>query len=182
MSVHGGGCYRWDNIAMAPILFNHNSRIFWSFDDEKSVALKSRYVDAYNLRGIMFWELSGDDSTGSLLKAIYKRDMAPDSATLSRKENNKVTAPEEIKITSPLSPAILKKGTSVAVTTDASKYAGKIIKVEFFLDGKSIGFDAKAPHSWAWFNVQKGRHTLSAAATDINGRIINSPMVSVNVQ
>ncbi|MGE5351884.1 MAG: glycosyl hydrolase family 18 protein [Acidobacteriota bacterium] len=177
-----GFCYNWDNVAMAPILFNHNSRTFWSFDDEKSVALKSRYVDAYNLRGIMFWELSGDDSSGSLLKAIYNRDMSVNPSMANMKTKNIKPGLKEIKITSPEGSASLKRGNSVIITTDASKYAGQLIRVEFFVDDKPIGFDTKAPFSWVWFNMQKGSHNLRAVATDANRLRINSAVVSVNVE
>lgn len=177
--THQGFCYRWDNIAMAPILFNHNSRTFWSFDDEKSAALKSRYVDAYNLRGIMFWEISGDDEKGSLLNAIYSGNVQEDSTKLKAKYE--ASPLNEIKITSPTGSVKLKKGSSVIITTNASDYAGQIIKVEFFADNKSLGSDAKAPFSWVWFNIPKGKHELKAAATDLRGQLVNSQIVTVDV-
>ena len=51
----------WDNFAMAPYLYNAEKKIFWTFDTPESVALKIHYVDPYNLRGLMFWEITGDD-------------------------------------------------------------------------------------------------------------------------
>src|SRR5690606_37967329 len=65
----------WDVKSMAPYLFNHQDSIFLSHDDEQSIALKSRYVDAYDLRGLMFWEISGDDSIGTLVNTIFTRSM-----------------------------------------------------------------------------------------------------------
>lgn len=177
-----GYCYNWDNLAMAPILFNHSSRTFWSYDDEKSVALKSRYADAYKLRGIMFWELSGDDPKGSLLNAIYSRNMTEDPAAVNLKAKNMGDEIKEIKVTSPLSLAGLKEGSSVVVTTNASEYGDQIIKVEFFLDNKLLGADTNTPYSWAWFNIQKGKHELKAVATGAKGRKINSQNVILNVE
>lgn len=53
-------------------LFNPQTGVFWSFDDPTSLALKMDYVKKKKLGGVMFWELSGDDENGSLLKAIYR--------------------------------------------------------------------------------------------------------------
>lgn len=53
-------------------MFNPQTKEFWSFDDPTSLSVKMDYVKRMNLGGVMFWELTGDDSSGSLLKAIYK--------------------------------------------------------------------------------------------------------------
>lgn len=43
---------------------------FWSFDDPVSASWKADYANCRLLRGMMFWELSGDDPAGSLLGAM----------------------------------------------------------------------------------------------------------------
>jgi chitinase len=43
---------------------------FWSFDDPVSLGTKAGYTLDQGLRGIMFWELSGDDPTASLVRAL----------------------------------------------------------------------------------------------------------------
>ena len=43
---------------------------FWSFDDPQSASWKADYANSRGLRGVMFWELSGDDPAGTLLKAL----------------------------------------------------------------------------------------------------------------
>ena len=50
----------WDNRAQAPYLWNATTRVFISYDDPQSLALKARYVLQHRLGGIMFWELSQD--------------------------------------------------------------------------------------------------------------------------
>ena len=67
--------YSWDDNTLAPSLYSKNEKIFWSFDDLCSIALKARYVDAYNLRGLMFWQIFGDDTLGTLTNTIYNRNM-----------------------------------------------------------------------------------------------------------
>ena len=43
---------------------------FWSFDDARSLGVKAGYVNGTGLRGVMFWELSGDTPDGGLLRAL----------------------------------------------------------------------------------------------------------------
>jgi chitinase len=51
-------------------IYDSASRTFWSYDDPTSLANKAQYVRAQGLGGAMFWELSGDDSSGSLISAL----------------------------------------------------------------------------------------------------------------
>jgi len=46
---------------------------FWSFDDATSAGWKADYANCRTLRGVMFWELSGDDRAGTLLDALARR-------------------------------------------------------------------------------------------------------------
>ena len=57
--------------AQAFWIYHPTSGIFWSFDDPASITNKMNYVKSKELGGAMFWELSGDDSTGSLIQAIH---------------------------------------------------------------------------------------------------------------
>jgi chitinase len=59
----------WDSKASAPYLWNETIRTWISFDDVESMKLKCQYVRQRKLRGIMFWEYSGDHSQ-DLLRAI----------------------------------------------------------------------------------------------------------------
>lgn len=56
----------WDDAAKASWLYN--GTVFWTFDSPRAVREKMRYIYDRNLKGVMFWELSGDD--GTLIKAI----------------------------------------------------------------------------------------------------------------
>ena len=56
----GGFVRYWDTRAQAPYLWNSASRVFISYDDPQSIALKARYVLQHRLGGVMFWELSQD--------------------------------------------------------------------------------------------------------------------------
>ena len=61
---------RFDAQAHAPYLWEASRRLFVTYDDPESLALKAAYVRRHGLRGMMFWEL-GDDPTGALLEAIH---------------------------------------------------------------------------------------------------------------
>ena len=50
----------WDDLAKAPYLFNEEKRIFISYDDERSVGEKCKYVKKHHLAGAMFWEYFSD--------------------------------------------------------------------------------------------------------------------------
>ncbi len=154
--------YYWDSLAMAPWLYNKEKKIFFTFDDPKSVSLKTHYVDAYNLGGIMCWQISGDDSTGTLINTMYTGNM-PDIKI----ENPKLGASSpSIKIITPEEGNNVAAGSNVIINTYVTDDNSKVVKVEFYGDGISIGYCTKAPFDWVWFNIPAGVHTLMAIATD----------------
>ncbi|QPH41666.1 glycoside hydrolase family 18 protein [Pedobacter endophyticus] len=62
--------YYWDDVAKAPYYYNAASKQFVTFDDPKSIALKTKYVIDRKLNGIMFWELTEDSYQNGLLSVI----------------------------------------------------------------------------------------------------------------
>jgi chitinase len=61
----------WDARAQAPYLWNPASRVFITYDDPQSIAIKAHYVLDHRLGGMMFWELS-QDRDSELLDAITR--------------------------------------------------------------------------------------------------------------
>jgi chitinase len=61
----------WDEATGTHWTFDGNE--FWSFDDAISAEWKADYANCNGLRGVMFWELSGDDPAGTLLEALATR-------------------------------------------------------------------------------------------------------------
>lgn len=61
----------WDKRARAPYLWHPEQHIFITYDDERSVREKCRYVKKHELAGVMFWEYSSDPK-GYLLGSIHK--------------------------------------------------------------------------------------------------------------
>jgi chitinase len=69
-SAAKGFTFYWDDTAKAPYCFSAAQKLFASFDDERSAALKARYAIDKKLNGILVWELRQDDSRQRLYKAI----------------------------------------------------------------------------------------------------------------
>lgn len=65
-----GYVYHWDDIAKAPFIYNPDKKIFVTYDDKKSVELKTKYAIDNKLGGIMFWQLANDTFTDGLLDTI----------------------------------------------------------------------------------------------------------------
>jgi chitinase len=62
----------WHPIAQAPWLFHPGERIFVSFENPESIAIRARIARDRGLRGVFMWELTGDDDQHSLLQAMVQ--------------------------------------------------------------------------------------------------------------
>ena len=60
----------WDDRAKAPYAYNAAEKLFVTYDDKRSMDLKTKYVADRHLNGIMFWELTNDASSDGLLDTI----------------------------------------------------------------------------------------------------------------
>ncbi len=65
-----GYVYYWDDEAKAPYLYNKTIKKIFSYDNERSIALKTKYVVDKKLNGIMFWQLRDDKPVNGLLNVI----------------------------------------------------------------------------------------------------------------
>ena len=61
----------WDGSSRAPYRYDRGRKLFATYDDQRSISLKTQYAIDQHLNGIMFWELSLDKSEDGLLEAIY---------------------------------------------------------------------------------------------------------------
>ena len=68
---HEGYRRYWDRQAKAPWLFQPQEKIFISYDDERSVKDKCKYVEKNDMAGVMFWEYFADRK-GYLLNVVHK--------------------------------------------------------------------------------------------------------------
>jgi hypothetical protein len=118
----------------------------------------------------MFWEITSDDTIGSLVNTIYGKNM-PDFEIFINNENNSIPI---IDIVAPDNSDKIIEGSNVIIKTNTSNLDGCIVKVEFFVDGNSIGYNRIVPFSWVWFNASPGDHKIKAVATDRGGKIGSS--------
>ncbi|TBO41949.1 glycoside hydrolase family 18 protein [Pedobacter kyonggii] len=71
-TAENGYTYYWDETAKAPYYYNPKTKYFATFDDPKSISLKTKYVIDQKLNGIMFWELTDDAYSNGLVDVIDK--------------------------------------------------------------------------------------------------------------
>jgi chitinase len=65
-----GYVYYWDDTAKAPYMFNKTLNKLLSYDNERSISLKTKYAMDKGLNGIMFWQLSEDKPVKGLVDII----------------------------------------------------------------------------------------------------------------
>lgn len=70
MSTEAGYQSYWDDTAKAPYSYNAKEKRFATYDDKRSIELKTKYVLDNKLGGIMFWELSNDVHEDGLVDVI----------------------------------------------------------------------------------------------------------------
>ena len=57
----------WDDFAQAPYAYDAENQLFLTYDNERSIALKTKYAKKENLGGIMLWQLMNDKPKNGLL-------------------------------------------------------------------------------------------------------------------
>jgi len=62
----------WDSVAKAAYKYNDQNKIFITYDDERSVAAKVKYVKDKKLNGIFFWEMRLDRPREGLMEVIFR--------------------------------------------------------------------------------------------------------------
>lgn len=70
VNLPGFGSFR-DARSQTFWIYNPTTGVFWSFDDPVSMTNKMNYIKSKKLGGAMFWELSGDDAAGTLIKSVF---------------------------------------------------------------------------------------------------------------
>ena len=63
--------YYWDKKAKAPYQYNASKNLFATFDDERSIREKTKFIRRKKLGGIMFWELAEDAKVDGLVDVMY---------------------------------------------------------------------------------------------------------------
>ena len=72
LSPAQGYQYYWDSTAQAPYMYNAAEKTFATFDDKRSIEIKTKYVIDNKLGGLMFWQLGSDKPENGLLDKIIE--------------------------------------------------------------------------------------------------------------
>ncbi|MBO7079352.1 MAG: InlB B-repeat-containing protein [Bacilli bacterium] len=59
----------WDSTAKANYIYDSQAKVFISYESEKSLEEKCKYVNTKGVKGLMWWDY-GSDSTGTLITAL----------------------------------------------------------------------------------------------------------------
>jgi chitinase len=71
--INTNGYVRYfDPVSRAPYLYSTNTRVFISYDDERSIYEKTAYAVSNGLRGVMCWSIEGDARNYALQRAMYR--------------------------------------------------------------------------------------------------------------
>lgn len=119
--------------------------------------------------------------------AVYTVDPNRNRAVVTIKDEDQPSR-AKIEITKPVEGAVFVEGSTVTIEATAIDPNGWIGRVEFFVDGQSIGVSeivfVTAPepgtpihHSIEWKNVALGDHTLTAQAVLSDGvKVVSDPV------
>ena len=75
----------YENVAVAPWLWNDTKKVYLSIEDEESMTTKVNYVIDQGLGGVMFWELAGDFDYDTVKQEYYMGSSMTDIAYSSFK-------------------------------------------------------------------------------------------------
>lgn len=91
-------------------------------------------------------------------------------------------APEVVIITPTNNENNIISGSEIVILASASDADGTIKKVEFFVDGKSIGIDSLTPYSANYKVGSTGKHFITAVATDNQQTVTSSTTINIEVK
>ncbi|MCI1647326.1 MAG: glycosyl hydrolase family 18 protein [Bacteroides sp.] len=64
----------WDNAASVPYI-TYNGTYYAGYDNVRSIGIKGEWLLMKGMKGMMFWDYDGDDSNGTLRKAVWNAVM-----------------------------------------------------------------------------------------------------------
>lgn len=64
----------WDEAASVPYV-TYNGQYYCGYDNAKSIGIKGEWMLGLGMKGMMYWDYDGDDSRGTLRKAVWEATM-----------------------------------------------------------------------------------------------------------
>ena len=179
----------WDDVAKVP--YKTKGNYFLSYDNERSIGEKAKYINDNGLGGVIVWQVFGDmtDMTSSTTpkgKLIY----CPNTKSKLVNKLNEVFAggggtnpnvSPTVSISSPANNASFTAPASITITATAADSDGSVAKVEFYNGATKLGEKTTAPYTYTWSSVGVGTYVITAKATDDKGAVTTSTAATVAV-
>ncbi|SEW25588.1 chitinase [Chitinophaga sp. YR573] len=178
----------WDDVAKVP--YRTKGNYFLSYDNERSIGEKAKYIKDNSLAGVIVWQVFGDmlnmtSNTVAKGKLIY----CPSTTSPLVNKLNAVFADGStptnvapvVNLTAPAANASYTAPGSISITATATDSDGTVAKVEFYNGTTLLGTSTTSPYSYTWSNVAAGSYTIKAIATDNSGASTTSSSVAVTV-
>ncbi|WP_062059825.1 Ig-like domain-containing protein [Aquimarina longa] len=124
-----------------------------------------------NLRGLMTWSINWDAFNNFEFSNEHRAYL--DAL-------NGGNPPPVVTITEPSNNDNFLLGNGINISASASDN-GSIAKVEFFIDGASVGIDTTTPYNITWNPTTTGTYNITAIATDNEGATGTSSTVLINI-
>lgn len=72
-SVFAGHKFLWDEVSQVPYVADkEDGKLLCVYDNERSIAIKCKYIHDKGLKGAMYWVYGADGPKGTLRDAVYK--------------------------------------------------------------------------------------------------------------
>jgi chitinase len=187
LAAGSGWTRSFDNQAKVPYLTKGS--YFLSYDDEESIGIKAQYINDRQLAGTIVWTVYGDleiSGTATPFGTKLVRYSTVKSPLVNKL--NEVFAqggnnpPPTTSITSPTNGTTFNAPATVSIAANAADTApGTVSKVEFYNGSTLLGTDTSSPYTFSWTNVAAGTYTLTTKATDNQGAVTTSAVVTITV-
>lgn len=76
LTIANGFTHYWDAVSNSPYSFNAERKLFATYDNPKSLEIKTNYAIKNKLKGLMFWQLTEDVYVNGLLHTIHETKKA----------------------------------------------------------------------------------------------------------
>ena len=114
-------------------------------------------------------------------KATDNNGASASSAPVNITVGAQTNLPPTVVITEPTNGARFPANATITVSANASAPSGQISQVAFFLGTNSVGVVLAPPFQVNVSSLLPGTYSLTAKATDSNGKTATSPAVSISV-
>ncbi|NUM34914.1 MAG: hypothetical protein HUU50_10240 [Candidatus Brocadiae bacterium] len=136
--------------------------------------LSTDITEPYNA----IWSAS---STGSYILTAKATDNEGKTTTSNPVAVEIQSTVPTVMITYPAQGQQFSAPANINIQATASDPYRSVSKVEFFQGATKLGEDSTVPYTFAWQNVEEGNYTLQAKATDNQGNLGESALVSIVV-